>query len=82
MNSLTGKVLLEGRPPAKLMMPGFSVTLRISRITDGFMRAARRAMVQGVLVGVSFGFMGWVSFGGCYVLCACSLVGLFVAIVG
>jgi hypothetical protein len=64
VNSATGKVLAEGRPPAKLMMPGFSVTLRISRITDGFMRAARRAMVQWVAVGRSLGFMvlgplGW-----------------------
>jgi hypothetical protein len=43
----TGNVLGEGRPPAKLMMPGFSVTLRISRMTDGFIFAARRARVHG-----------------------------------
>ncbi|MCY1383700.1 hypothetical protein D9M69_718520 [compost metagenome] len=53
----TGKVLGEGRPPAKLMMPGFSVTLRISRITEGFMRSARRARVQGLAMGRSLGFM-------------------------
>jgi hypothetical protein len=28
------------------MMPGFSVTFRISRMTEGFMRSARRARVQ------------------------------------
>jgi hypothetical protein len=45
----TGKVLGEGRPPAKLMMPGFSVTLRISRITEGFILWARAARVQFVM---------------------------------
>jgi hypothetical protein len=39
----TGKVSAEGRPPASEMMPGRSVTLRISRMIDGFMRSARRA---------------------------------------
>jgi len=52
----TGKVLGEGRPPARLMMPGFSVTLRISRMTEGFMRSARRARVQGLVWGRSFSF--------------------------
>ncbi len=42
----------EGRPPAKLMMPGFSVTFRISRITEGFILAARAASTQGLLVAV------------------------------
>ena len=49
-NSLMGKVLGEGRPPAKLMMPGFSVIFRISRITEGFIFWARRARVQVVML--------------------------------
>jgi hypothetical protein len=49
----TGKVLGEGRPPARLMMPGFSVTLRISRITEGFILAARAARVQWVIAIIS-----------------------------
>ena len=48
-NSWIGKVLGEGRPPARLMMPGFSVTLRISRITEGFILAARAARVHCVM---------------------------------
>ncbi len=45
----------EGRPPARLMMPGFSVTFRISRITEGFIFAARRARVQVVMEIISCG---------------------------
>jgi hypothetical protein len=37
----------EGKPPAKLMMPGFSVSLRISRIAEGFIFAVRLANNQG-----------------------------------
>ena len=44
----TGKVSADGRPPASEMMPGRSVSFRISRITDGFIRSARRARRQGL----------------------------------
>ena len=45
----TGKVSGEGRPPASEMMPGRSVTFRISRMIDGFIRSARRARVQAFI---------------------------------
>src|SRR5262249_37080369 len=45
----TGKVSALGRPPAIDRMPGFSVTLRISRMMEGFMRAARRACCQAAV---------------------------------
>ena len=48
----TGKVSAEGRPPASEMIPGSSVSFRISRIADGFMRAVRVASCQGDEVGV------------------------------
>jgi hypothetical protein len=43
---LIGNVSGDGRPPAIETMPGCSVSFRISRITDGFMRAVRRARRQ------------------------------------
>ena len=46
LTSAMGNVLGEGKPPAKLMMPGRSVTFKISRINEGFMRSARAAIVQ------------------------------------
>ena len=54
-----GKVLGEGRPPAKLMMPGFSVTFRISRITDGFIFSARCAWVHFISLISSFSQSDW-----------------------
>ena len=55
-NSVMGKVKGDGKPPAKLMMPGFSVTFKISRITDGFIFSARLACVHWVLMVVSLNF--------------------------
>ncbi len=46
----TGKVSADGRPPASERTPGNSVSLRISRMTDGFMRSQRWARCQGELV--------------------------------
>ena len=43
----TGKVSADGRPPASEMIPGRSVSFRISRIADGFIRAVRAASCQG-----------------------------------
>ena len=60
----TGKVSGEGRPPAKLRMPGRSVTFRISRIADGFMAWARSASCQGVAVVRSCGCMALFLSGG------------------
>jgi hypothetical protein len=57
LSASTGKVSALGRPPAMDRMPGFSVTLRISRMMDGFMRAARRAWVQTVVMVVSKKFL-------------------------
>ena len=37
----------DGRPPASEMIPGRSVSFRISRIADGFMRSVREARRQG-----------------------------------
>ena len=51
----TGNVSAEGRPPASDTMPGRSVTLRISRMIDGFMRSARRASVNGCGLGFMVG---------------------------
>ncbi len=43
----TGKVSAEGKPPARERIPGRSVSFRISRIADGFIRAVRAASRQG-----------------------------------
>src|ERR1700712_3778520 len=43
-----GKLSGDGNPPASEMIPGRSVILRISGMTDGFIRSARRAMRHGV----------------------------------
>ena len=51
--ALIGKVCGEGRPPAMLMMPGRSVSLRISRMADEFILAARLARVHWVMLGLS-----------------------------
>ena len=48
----TGNVSADGSPPAIEVMPGRSVILRRSRMTEGFMRAARRARVKGEAVVV------------------------------
>ena len=50
----TGKVSGDGRPPASESMPGCSVSLRISRMIDGFMRALRRAGCQTLMLIGSF----------------------------
>ncbi|MNY77260.1 hypothetical protein D3C86_2170980 [compost metagenome] len=42
----------EGRPPAKLMRPGRSVTLSSSRSTEGFIWSARPDSTQGEVEGV------------------------------
>ena len=52
LETRTAAVAGDGRPPASEMIPGRSVTFRISRITDGFMRSARRAMCQRVAFGL------------------------------
>ena len=49
VNSARGKAKGEGRPPAMLMMPGRSVSLRISRMAEGFILAARPARVHWVI---------------------------------
>jgi hypothetical protein len=41
------------------MMPGLSVIFRISRMTEGFMRSARRASCQGVEEEVIKGTTLW-----------------------
>src|ERR1700761_8888232 len=46
----TGKVSADGRPPASERTPGSSVSLRISRMTEGFMRSQRWARCQGEFV--------------------------------
>ena len=57
----TGKVSADGSPPAIDRMPGCSVTLRISRMIDGFIRALRRAWVQRLMVTPGKGSgRGWI----------------------
>ncbi|MCW5261348.1 hypothetical protein D5045_14525 [Verminephrobacter eiseniae] len=46
---------VKGRPPAKRVMPDFSVTLRISRSAEVPMRSVQRVEVLPLVAGRSFG---------------------------